>query len=130
MKRLSVIAVLILMLMSGCKEQPVQENLAGKAAKTYYDHLVAGEYEEYLKGFANMDELPQQYQDQLLVNAKQFMAEQNELHQGIKEVRFVNAKTDSLQHYTNVFLVLCYGDATNEEVVVPMVLKNKQWLMK
>lgn len=130
MKRLSVIAVLILMFMASCKEQPVQENLAGKAAKAYYDHLLAGEYEAYLKGFANMDELPQHYQDQLLVNAKQFMAEQNEEHQGIKEVRFVNAKADSLQHYTNVFLVLCYGDATNEEVVVPMVLKNKQWMMK
>ena len=130
MKRLSVIAVAILLLVAACKNTPVQENLAGKAAKEYYDHLVAGEYEEYLKGFVNEADFPQHYHDQLLVNAKQFMAQQKEEHRGIKEVRMANVKSDSLQHHTNVFLVLCYGDSTNEEVVVPMMLENNKWLMK
>jgi hypothetical protein len=32
--------------------------------------------------------------------------------------------------YTNVFLVLCFGDSVNEEIVVPMVERNGNWRMK
>jgi hypothetical protein len=45
-------------------------------------------------------------------------------------VRVSNAKTDTIQKYTNVFLVLCYGDSTNEEIVVPMVEREGRWRMK
>jgi hypothetical protein len=45
-------------------------------------------------------------------------------------VRTVRASTDSVQKFTNVFLMLCFGDSTNEEIVVPMVERNGSWRMK
>ena len=70
------------------------------------------------------------YRSQLLDNYRQFMEAQQKDHNGIREVRIVRAKTDTLQHYTNVFLTLCFGDSTNEEIVVPMVENEGRWRMK
>jgi len=58
------------------------------------------------------------------------MRQQENSHRGVREVRVVNAKTDSIQKYTNVFMVLCFGDSTNEEIVVPMVEQDGRWFMK
>ncbi len=106
-----------------------KEELASMAAKGYYDHLIQGEYEQFLEG---SDMLPEDaaYRSQLLDNYRQFMEAQQKDHNGIREVRIVRAKTDTLQHYTNVFLTLCFGDSTNEEIVVPMVEKEGRWRMK
>ena len=57
-------------------------------------------------------------------------SQQQAQHRGIREVRVSNAKTDTAQKYTAVFLVLCFGDSTNEEVVVPMVEREGRWRMK
>jgi hypothetical protein len=45
-------------------------------------------------------------------------------------VRVSNAVTDTVRQFTNVFLVLCFGGSTNEEIVVPMVERNGSWKMK
>jgi hypothetical protein len=58
------------------------------------------------------------------------MRQQEIIHRGISEVRVVIAKTDTLQKYTNVFMMLCFGDSTNEEIVVPMVERDGRWMMK
>jgi len=113
----------------GCSN-PTQEELASLAAKGYYEHLVKGEYDHFLEGKAGTDSIPDDYREQLLTACKQFMALQEREHRGIREIRISNAKTDTLQKYTNVFLVLCFGDSTNEEVVVPMVEHDGRWRMK
>ena len=77
-------------------------------------------------GYMDQDD----YRAQLLDCYQQFMAQQETAHRGILEVRVSNAKTDTIQKYTNVFLVLCYGDSTNEEIVVPMVERQGSWRMK
>ena len=114
----------------GCS-QPTPEELASLAAKGYYDHLIRGEYEHFLEG---LDERPNidsaDYRSQLLDCYAQFVAQQENDHRGILEVRVSNAKTDTIQKYTNVFLVRCYGDSTNEEIVVPMVEREGRWRMK
>ena len=83
-----------------------------------------------MQGISDIDSLPPVYRDQLLVNVKQFMARQKAEHGGISEVRAVTFKSDSLQHRTDVFLMLCYGDSTKEEIVVPMVERGGAWRMK
>ena len=114
----------------GCSSEPTAEERAAQAAKTYYDHLVAGRYDEFLEGRAGADSLPADYREQLLVSCQQFMAQQTKAHQGISDVRISNARTDSLVGYTSVFLRLCYGDSLQEEIVVPMVEHNGRWCMK
>ena len=114
----------------GCS-QPTPEELASLAAKGYYDHLIHGEYEQFLEGVDQPHyRSKEDYRAQLLDTYKQFMAQQQTAHRGILEVRVSNANTDTIQRYTNVFLVLCYGDSTNEEIVVPMVEQQGRWRMK
>lgn len=109
---------------------PSREDYAAKAAKEYYDSLLAGGYAFFSAGFVGTDSLPPHYREQLVVNAKQYILEQKKQHQGINGVNIVTAKTDSVTKVTNVFLTLCFGDSVNEEIVVPMVEDNGVWRMK
>jgi hypothetical protein len=109
---------------------PSPEELASLAAKGYYNHLIHGEYEQFLEGKSGADSLPEDYREQLLTSYRQFLAQQESTHHGIREVRISRASADTLEHYTNVFLVLCYGDSVNEEIVVPMVEGVNGWRMK
>ena len=109
------------------------EEMASLAAKGYYEHLMRGEYRQFLEGkdfqaldtIGTIDRLKEHE-----INLRQFMAQQEKTHHGIREVRISNAQTDTIQKVTNVFLVLCFGDSINEEVVVPMVERQGRWRMK
>ena len=107
-----------------------REQQAALAAEGFYSHLVAGEYELFLEGKAGADSLPGSYREQLLEGYQQFMDKQQRAHGGIREVRVSNARKDTLTDYTTVLLLLCYGDSTQEEIVVPMVERNGRWRMK
>ncbi len=121
--------ILALLLFMACAN-PSPEEMASIAAKGYYNHLVNGEYEAFLEGKEGADSLPDDYREQLLTSYRQFMAQQNRDHHGILDIRISNAVTDTVLQYTNVFLVLCFGDSVNEEIVVPMVERNGSWRMK
>jgi hypothetical protein len=110
---------------------PSREELASLAAKGYYEHLIHGEYEQFYEGMDQRELSGESsYRSQMLDNLRQFMARQEQEHRGVLEVRVSNATTDTVQQLTNVFLVLCFGDSTNEEVVVPMVERHGAWRMK
>ena len=130
-------AVIVLVAALAACGSATKEELASLAAKGYYDHLIHGEYEQFYEG---MDQrtLPDGttlsdeavYRSQMLDNLRQFMARQAQEHRGVLEVRVSNATTDTVQQLTNVFLVLCFADSTNEEIVVPMVERHGAWRMK
>lgn len=110
---------------------PTAEEMASLAAKGYYEHLIHGEYEQFLQGKAGLNRhSEEEYWNQLRDNCHQFVHQQERAHGGIHEVRVVNVKTDTLQKYTNVFMMLCFGDSTNEEIVVPMVERDGRWYMR
>ena len=110
---------------------PTSEEMASLAAKGFYEHLIRGEYTQFLEGKDRLDRnAAEDYWGQLLDNCHHFMRQQEIIHRGISEVRVVSAKTDTLQKYTNVFMMLCFGDSTNEEIVVPMVERDGRWMMK
>ena len=130
-------AVIILVAALAACGSATKEELASLAAKGYYDHLIHGEYEQFYEGMdqrtlpdgtALSDEAA--YRSQMLDNLRQFMARQAQEHRGVLEVRVSNATTDTVQQLTNVFLVLCFADSTNEEIVVPMVERDGAWRMK
>ena len=130
-------AVIVLLAVLAACGSATKEELASLAAKGYYDHLIHGEYEQFYEGMAQRT-LPDgtalsdeaAYRNQMLDNLRQFMARQAQEHRGILEVRVSNATTDTVQQLTNVFLVLCFADSTNEEIVVPMVERQGTWRMK
>ena len=122
--------ILLMVLLAACSG-PSKEEMASLAAKGYYEHLIKGETEQFLAGKVGADSLPKSYRSQLLDAYRQFVAQQEQKHLGIQEVLVVRAQTDSLVDYTNVFLTLCFGDSTNEEIVVPMVEQGEgRWRMR
>ena len=105
---MAIAAMMFLVMSCGGNQGPSREDFAAKAAKEYYDSLIGGGYGYFTDGFNGTDSLPHHYREQLVVNAK----------------------TDSTTNITNVFLMLCFGDSINEEIVVPMVEVNGVWKMK
>ena len=125
-----LVYLILIVIVVACSTGVSREEQAALAAKGYYTHLVQGEYEQFVEGRFMADSLPQDYRSQLIEGYKQFVAQQLEARNGIQEVSVSRAYTDSLAGYTNVLLMLCYGDSTTEEVVVPMVERNGRWMMK
>ena len=130
-------AVIVLLAVLAACGSATKEELASLAAKGYYDHLIHGEYEQFYEGLDHRTlsdgttlSTDSAYRSQMLDNLRQFMAQQEQEHRGVLEVRVSNATTDTVQQLTNVFLVLCFADSTNEEVVVPMVERHGAWRMK
>ena len=128
MRKLVVLVILAILAACG---SATKEELASLAAKGYYDHLIHGEYEQFYEGMDQRELTGEAAsRSQMLDNLRQFMARQEKEHHGVLEVRVSNVTIDTVQQFTNVFLVLCFGDSTNEEIVVPMVERNGSWRMK
>ena len=125
-----LVYLILIVIVVACSTGVSREEQAALAAKGYYTHLVQGEYEQFVEGRFMADSLPADYRSQLIEGYKQFVAQQLETRKGIQEVSVSRAYTDSLAGYTNVLLMLCYGDSTTEEVVVPMVERDGRWMMK
>ena len=116
---------------TSCKKEDVDPAaVAGNVAKQYYQYLLDGKYEEFVDGHYQPDSIPGVYREQLITNAKMFVGLQKEVHQGMVKVDVAKVSADTANHVANVFLNIAYGDSTTEEVVVPMVLVDGNWMMK
>ena len=113
-----------------CGEEPTPEDAAMASAQQSYESLLEGDYESFLAGRADAEQMPASYREQLVANMKMFADQMQQEHHGMKEVRIVNCTADTARHSANVFLVICFGDSTIEETVVPMVENQGRWLMK
>ena len=51
--------------------------VAGRAAKAYYDQLLHGDYNAFVAGRYQPDSIPAAYREQLVANAKMFLGQQN-----------------------------------------------------
>ena len=122
--------ILNLIVLCACSSTP--EEQAARAARGYYQCLIDDRPEEFLQGKANADSLPDSYRAQLLKAINQYRAEMLDKHNGLNEVQVSDnvARRDTSLNLTYAFLLLCYGDSTEEEITVPMVERDGQWLMK
>lgn len=112
------------------KETPDPGYFAGIAAKGYYDLLLEGKYNDFVAGYNQPNRIPKGYHEQLLLNARMFMEQQQEEHKGLAGIHVLHAKADTTRHVADVFLQMVYGDSTKEQVVVPMVLVHGDWKMR
>lgn len=113
-----------------CRNGKAVDFAAANQAKGYYDLLIKEKYDEFVNGMNTPEQIPDSYRQQLVDNVRMFVGELHQEHGGIREVRVVNCVNDSVQPTANAFLMLCFGDSTIEEVVVPMVKHEGKWLMK
>ncbi|MBQ8655701.1 MAG: hypothetical protein IJ527_01365 [Prevotella sp.] len=118
-----------LSLFTSCNELTPEEQ-ASLAAKGYYEHLAAGEYDQYMEGVSGTKEAPADYTEQLRASAKQYVGRLKQQHQGIEAVEVRSARSDTTLHCTEVFLLLRFTDTATEEICVPMVEQDGRWLLK
>ena len=126
---ISLIGLIGLIGFMGCKQVPPEQQ-AMEAAQSFYEQLLDGEYEKFLAGHAHMDSIPDSYREQLVTAYKQFVYMQKEAHQGIMNIEASRAQMDSTLHLMQVFMIVNYADSTQEEIVVPMVEQNDEWIIK
>ena len=134
MKQVSLsilIAVALLLAACGEKKKNVdQGKLAAKAAKHYYEQLLKGDYEAFLNNENRTNNLPDNYRKQLLLNLKQFVAQQDSVHHGIDSITLGASHFSAKDNTASVFLLFYYGDKTTEQVVVPMVKGRGKWILR
>ena len=134
MKQVSLsilIAVALLLAACGEKKKNVdQGKLAAKAAKYYYEQLLKGDYEAFLNHENRTNNLPDNYRKQLLLNLKQFVAQQDSVHHGIDSITLGASHFSAKDNTASVFLLFYYGDKTTEQVVVPMVKEHGKWILR
>ena len=124
----SVVLCIVASACSGNGQKP--DFAAAEAAKEYYDSLNNGGHEYFTDMHLRTESIPDSYREQLVANSKMFIHELRNAHNGISEVRVVNCKKDATGKEAEAFLLMCFGDSTKEEIVVPMIKVNDKWMMK
>lgn len=129
-----VLLVLTATLVLSCSGDS-REWQAATAAQAYYEQLAQGNAVRFLEGKAGVEQLPADYCEQLLKAVEQYHEDMQEKHGGLSHVRISDntlllADTAKVQPVVKAFLILCYSDSTQEEIVVPMVEAGGEWRMK
>lgn len=130
MKKIIVFGCILLSLF-GCRHifnDPAKP--VGKAALHYYQQLLDGNYAAFVDATYRPDSLPSTYRSQLVLNAKMFIEQQQNEHNGLKSVAVAHATINEVQHTGNAFLTFTYGDGSSEQVVVPMVEHDGVWYLR
>ncbi len=131
LKRRMVTGLMGLMGLVGCQEVSLEQQ-AAEAAQSYYQRLLDGYPDGFLAGKAAYDEMPADYRDQLVKANEQYMKDVEQKHNGLRSVVVSPnvGRIDSTLHVVYAFLLLSYGDSTEEEVTVPMVQVDGDWKMR
>jgi len=118
-------------LLAACS-QPSREEQAAQAALVYYQLLLSGSADDFLAGKAGVDSLPADYRRQLAKSVEQYVADMKRRHEGLCGVAVSPniGQTDTALHLTHAFLLLSYGDSTEEEITVPMVEEGGAWKIR
>ena len=116
---------LISCLTAACK----RELSAREAAEKYYSCLIRGDVEGYMQGMADYDSLTTEYREQLRDMFLQYLDYEERMRSGFISVE---ATRDTLIDERNsyVFVMVTYGDSTQEQLSLPLVLTDKGWRMK
>lgn len=96
----------------------------------YYERLLQKDFKGFVAGYDRPEAIPDVYASQLRDNMDMFLAQQVSERGGIDSVILVRASADSLGEMARAYLMLYYADSTREEIVVPMVRRGEQWLMR
>ena len=127
---IGLMGLLGLISLMACGEEPTPEDAAMASAQQSYESLLEGDYELFLAGRADAEQMPASYRQQLITTYKQFIVQHKEEHGDIASITASRAQMDSTLQLMQVFLMVCYADSTLEEVLVPMVERNGEWKMK
>ena len=116
---------------SSLSPEEAEQAEAMAVAQACYDRLLEGDYDGFLAFRADIDNIPEAMRPQLADAYKMYMATEEQMHKGVKKFTATRAERDTTLNTMQVFMVLDYGDGTQEEVTVQMVsTPDGQWRMK
>ena len=115
---------------ASCGKGLSAEVQAAAAAEKYYQALYDNHTGDFLKGCAGADSMPAAYCEELLACYERHLTKVNGQHQGVSSVHATRVQMDETLQVMQVYLLLCFGDSTQEEIVVPMVKQDEEWKMK
>lgn len=130
MRKYILFSIIFSVCIMSCKEKTNNENVVGPVAEQYYKYLLEGNYESFVDGTWHEDSIRASYRQELISNAKMYMAQMKEQHQGIKKIELKSVDNDTVHHEANVFFMFTFGDNTIEQIVVPMVEREGVWYMR
>ncbi len=126
MRKILYLPLLLSLCLLSCNKRSDAPSLA---AERYYGYLIEGDVDNYMRGMADYDSLPEDYRSQLRDMFLQYLDHEQKLHGGITSAQAVrDTLIDSLR--AHVFLNIQFGDSTLEQVSMPLVLTPEGWRMK
>ncbi len=122
-----------------CSSQTPEEQ-AAQAALSYYQRLMEGYPDGLQAAKSDNDSLPADYREQRQRIFQQYTHDIEQKHGGLQAVSlsqnaarrdsFRIAGEDQWQQVVYAFLLLQFRDSTQEEIVVPMVQREGEWVLK
>ena len=100
------------------------------AAQSGYDRLLSGDYEGFALCRVGMKKAPRSFREQMMDTYKMYIEQEKKAHRGISRAKATRAEMDSTLNIMQVFMLLDYGDGGQEEIVVPMVQHDGEWLFR
>lgn len=123
----ALFVVLVLATFICCKDK--NNFSAAQQAELYYSQLLAGRYEDFVRGSYGCDSLPAEYLSQRIDLLAQHVKVEQRRHGGY--VRFKAIREELLQDSTHlVYLEVVFGDSTRETIACPMLRQGDRWLMR
>jgi len=122
-----------------CSNKLSPEEQAAQAALSYYNRILEGFPDGLQAAKADDGSLPDDYRKQRHLTYHQFVNDIQRQHGGLQSISIspnvarrdsIKAKDGQWQHVTYAFLLFTFRDSTQEEIVVPMVHQNGEWLLK
>ena len=140
---MSLLSLPLLFTACSCEPSPEERTrmaleAASKEATRAYQLLLDHDYPGFINARQGMDtigvtpndSIGRYYKEQLIEACLQYQEKLLTTHGGIVSFSVSNAIMDSTVHQAHVFLLLQFGDSTQEEILVPMVEYKGQWVMK
>lgn len=132
MKRfLSILPLVSILLFTACRKEVQDLNSSAAVcsqAETYFQNLLAGQYEKYLEGISGVCAMLPEQRTQTLLALKAFCQNQQAQHGGMLSVRGTEVLLQDKR--AEVYMDIIYADSVSERIVVPMVLEDSVWRME
>ena len=123
----AIVYCLLSVCLFACKKGLMTHEAAREAAEEFYSMLIKGDYKGFVEGYADAENMPEDFRSQLVDAMAQFAAKDD-----MRSLCRVEATSDSLSEDSTayVMLQLHFNDSTSEQVGLSLILTEDGWKMK
>ena len=127
MMKKAIVYCLLSVCLFACKKGLMTHEAVREAAEEFYSMLIKGDYKGFVEGYADAENMPEDFRSQLADATAQFMAKDD-----MRSLISVEATSDSIGEDSTayVMLQLHFSDSTSEQVGLSLVLQEDVWKMK